>query len=355
MGAFRNNQRPAPNPYNNDANPPGFWGLSGIGGMTCAQGGNNEFGDPDSENYETVLTQVIDWPFAEDDAGVAFDQANLYGVRTRCWRLAGVDGGGDRDSWTAVPKTLPAEYTAVGRCGIQPVYGDYLGASPLTYPVAWNHRTPTSGYLLDVGTAEGSARSYWTPRSYNQEVITMQTVSGFTSGTGSVTDAYRRIVPPGTYPADYYIVDTLDLNSPGFRGGSLELIPINPNYPAAYTGSTTLVFAYMDLNEVQDDPWIEDHPPATLVTVGTITITESWALNDPATAPTQTISLPAFDFGQNGKAKAFYIYHGPYNEAGGYSLLTSVPTFSLSPRTDIPLWYFASTRNKVAPGGIIQP
>jgi len=357
MGAFRNNQRPAPNPYSGSETVPGFWGLSAIGGMTCQQANTtlDYYVDPypaEVEGSETILTQVIDWPFTEDDAGVAFDQANLYGVRTRCWRIPAADGGGDRDSWTAVPKTLPAEYTPVGRCGIQPIFADYLGANTLTNPVTWNHRTPTSPFLLDVGTAEGLARSQWVPMNYNQQVLGADIGDAF---TGQWT-VYSN--PPHN-PADYvWIAAQIASSHVGFRGGVLTFT-IGATYagtvPAA--GSFTAEIVAVSILDTWD-PFDEAGTGGVVEILDTKTV--SWSFATFADPPViLTLNLGDLRPSNVGVPFNFYVRYAWDNSfTNGFvpaPIYGSSHVFQLSPRTDVPLWYFASTRNKVAPGGIIQP
>ncbi len=65
-----------------------------------------------------IVPQVIEWPWSEDEAGVAFP-AGLVGVRCRAevrsleslWATSGHDYE-DQDRWIAVPDTLPSGYTA---------------------------------------------------------------------------------------------------------------------------------------------------------------------------------------------------------------------------------------------------
>jgi len=352
MGAFRNNQRPAPNPYSGSEAVPGFWGLGAIGGMTCQQAADNSLGDPDTETSDTIITQVIDWPFAEDDAEVAFDQANLYGVRTRCWRLAGVDGGGDRDSWTAVPKTLPIEYTAVGRCGIQAIYADYLGANPLTSPVSWNHRTPTSPYLLDTGTAEGLARSQWTPMNYNQEVLDVSIGDVFTGQWAYYSN------PPNNAADITWIVASIATSHVGFRGGKLVFtLPSNYAGVVPISGSFTLEVIAISVLDTWD-PFDEAATSAVVEVLDSHNI--SWSFTSFADPPTViNITLGDLRPADVGIPYNFYIRYAydPTFAIGAVPapVYGSSHVMQLSPRTDVPLWYFASTRNKVAPGGIIQP
>ena len=65
-----------------------------------------------------VIPQVIEWPWAVDDAGCSFP-AGIYGVRSVCdtrtqernWLTVG-HADYNKDRWIAVPSTLPGGYTA---------------------------------------------------------------------------------------------------------------------------------------------------------------------------------------------------------------------------------------------------
>jgi hypothetical protein len=272
MGNFRNNQRPAANPFYADV-APGFWGLSVIGGMTAVQanrGYDYELSE-ETEGYATIWPEVIDWPFAQDEEGISFDQANLLGVRTRCVRQKMADGGGDNDDWwVAVPKSRPSGYTAVGRCGILvPLYADHFG-DPMN-GISWNHRT-AGGVLLNTAATEGLLRSQWGPR--NRAQLTLGAMIG---------DAYSGQwewygdTNPFNLPDTRYVAAYLATTHVGFRGGKLTFTigHYGPNYPL--TGSRTFEICAVRSDRFWDPFDQDDSDQPEVLTSGTV----SWNIPTP--------------------------------------------------------------------------
>lgn len=282
----------------------------------------------DADGYVPCLTEVVDWPFSEDDAGVAFDQENLYGVRTRVWRRPMADGGGDKEWWTAVPKTLPGGYTACGRChiGYAQVF-DYLGDDP-SIGISWNHRT-ANGALFDGTTPEDIYRARWSPMNLNQRVLTSSISSVSWSAVGY----------PPFGPLDFWYVAALASEHIGFRGGKLVITSTNPSGMLAPNNIEIIGASVLD---TYDDAVVLD---SHSVDIGPYT-------SGPPIQQDITLSeiLPSSD----GIPWNFWVR---YDRGAGQSPTGAGQNhdFQLSPRTDVPLPWFASQKNRVAPGGIILP
>lgn len=294
-------------------------------------------------------TQVIEWPWAADDAGVPFDQSNLWGVRTRCWGIDEVNNPGDRDWWVAVPKTLPVGYTPRGRSHVQPMIYDHLGDDPMrgvveidgfgysTRPIRW--RTPTGQYPSDLGD-EGYL---WVPMNLNQEVH----AKNFNTGWGTESPATPLPGFPATNFRNRQIAD-VGMHI-GFRGGKVRFEWRKSTPTISGASEYKLRSGYSD-----SAPSFGDHPTSIIDT------------------KTISIAADATALGWNG---THYVWLWEYDlpallaPIGArkyfFTTLSSVAAgdqpgfwdFSIkySPRTDVPLWYWASQRNRVAPGGIIQP
>jgi hypothetical protein len=288
-----------------------------------------------------VLTEVVPWPWSEDDEGVAFDQANLYGVRTACWRQPLADGGGDKDDWVAVPRSLPSGYTAVGRCGIlvPGLYAGYLdGITPDTY-ATWNHRTHT-GLLWDTSDPEQAARASWSPMNRNQTTL-------------HVGSSWQSIVvAPGVDPWTYYPYSGITSSHVGFRGAKVTVSYVNPNIgPYPLTVSRTVKVAYQ---KITDDAWVADAKPATVHDVATLTL--SYTFSGAGFDHTEDIDLGSMLPADDGIPCRFFFYAEPLGSLALPEWLIYIGLDCyFGPRTDVPLWYFASMGNRCAPGGIILP
>lgn len=304
------------------------------------------------EGAATVLTEVIDWPWSEDEEGFAFDQSNLYGVRTACWRLPLADGGGDKDDWVAVPKTLPGGYTAVGRCGLTeaPLYGPHLdGITPYTY-ANWNHRTHT-GLLWDTTDTLQALRATWSPMNRNQSVYQLD-VSDIYSG---MWDYYidDTTVPSGTETG--WLAALLADSHIGFRGGRVDVTITSTSFGTSYpySGSATLEVVCLRADKFWDPYDADAGDTPTVLDSASV----SWsfgAVTDPPV--TTSVSLGSMKPSETGIPHNFWLRYA-YDASGGSPApvyYTRHNTF-LGPRTDVPLWYFASMRNRCAPGGIILP
>ena len=295
----------------------------------------------------TCLTEVVPWPYAADTEGIAFDQANLWGVRTVCWRRPDADGAGDKEWWTAVPRTLPAGYTSVGRCGITTLISNHLSGISSDGSVSysqWNHRTPT-GLLWDMSIPLQQYKSRWSPMNLNQQVLTRETGDGYSGNwVWYYNDDVTSVVA--------WIAAAVDTSHIGFRGGKLTFT-IGAHYAGTVpiSGSATYEIIAVRVDEYWDRVDADGTEGVVeILTSGSL----SWSFTtfaDPAVVITHT--LPALLPADTGILYNFYIrYAGPI---GGPSIpiFGTSHVFKLSPRTDVPLWYFSSMGNDVAPGGYI--
>lgn len=298
-----------------------------------------------------VITEVVPWMHDEDDEGVAFDRANLCGVRNFCLRRPLADGGGDDNDWVAVPRSLPGGYTAVGRCGIliPGLYADHIGDTGPYTAQSWNHRTHT-GLLWDTSDPEQAARSQWAPMNRNQLTLN-GSIGPFSWGA-----AYPEDDEDPEWALNAIPIAGLASSHIGFRGGRIELTFINagPFWPHTVRRNFTIACW-----PITDDPWIyAEHPPANKEDLHTINASHEFTT--PGADYTETFDLPELKPSQDGIPCHFYLVGRTSNEEGpdDYNVVF-LGRFSfayyLSPRTDVPLWYFASMGNRVAPGGIIIP
>lgn len=347
---------------------------SGLGTFSPTEPSHAAISDEDHYEHATILTEVINWPFSEDEAGIPFDQANLYGVRTRAWSILNdVENDppladGDRDWWTAVPKTLPAGYTATGRCGqLVPLVYDYLGDNPLygedefLTPLLWQLRTPTGVIPYDADPDEQQAIAEWRPLNLNQ--LTLQTfvaplISGFYLFEGSVPPISDNGHPPYSAPNTstirYWYAVHLG-NHIGVRGCRIRVFVWADDYVIPIIGGTEppefaikvdIKLGWSD--EPPSSPDFSDNEEWTH------TFTEADLVDEGAGNGFQhqfvgeIISdgvLPP-----HGRKKSIEAFVG-YQGAGDIGLVSVV--IDWGPRTDVPLWYFASTGNLTAPGGYV--
>lgn len=292
------------------------------------------------EGWTVCRTEVVPWPFSADEEGIAFDQANLYGVRTRVWRVPLADGGGDKEWWTAVPKTLPAEYTPCGRCHIGYArVADYIGSDPMS-GFEWSHRK-ANGFIPDTSTDEGAARARWSPMNLNQQVVS--------GGSISESSLFYVPMPPDFHVYESYRTAALSSDHIGFRGGRATVTLRNDYVSYPITVSVDLKIASLP---VTSSGWSSGGPPGDLVDYQTITISATFSgFADPD--HTEDFDLDEL-MPDPGIRHNFIVYLDPLGSPAAFQPPFNA-SFVLSPRTDVPLPWFASQRNRVAPGGIIVP
>lgn len=331
------------------------WGMD-VPALGPVQGGGS---------WAPCQTQVIEWPWAADELGVPFDQDNLWGVRTRCWSTDVDTSAGDRDWWVAVPKVLGEEYTPRGRSHVQPMIFDHLGDNPLlgvveydgfsynTRPVRW--RTPTGQYPSDLGD-DGYL---WLPMNLNQNVyadyndlvggpfltfgFSEADNSGTASGMGGPGCSIPITVGPSLTRTWGYVQIGRHV---GFRGGGLRIVNYaNDPCGPVVAGNLRIVIGW------------DDSTPSTTALPPNIIYDDSFAFSDLSAVGGEPwpwellVDLPAILVDSSeGEAKQWVVWAGTCMAGSGPNVLQRV---YLSPRTDIPLWYWASQRNRVATGGII--
>jgi len=294
------------------------------------------FGDYGGKGLAPCLTEVVDWPFSEDENGIAFDQENLYGVRTRVWRLPIDDGGGDYDEWyTAVPKTLPEGYEIQGRMHtVVPHIADHLGDS--IGPVIGSSiivRGPSTNDLFYLD----DAKKNWTPMNRDQLGYN-SFISPFTATIDGVTG-----------------YSFLAFNHIGFRaGGKLTTFILGHGGDPSYIFDNTGVMKF----------YSRDYGSTGSVTyLGEVAV----ELTQGSTSRFVETNIPfALNSQTLGKTSDFFIRGivtiretgpgGAPSDPPTYGVVEgtwSSGSFNLGPRTDVPLWYFSATKNKCAPGGLV--
>jgi hypothetical protein len=316
---FTRAQSPMANPYGVRANiilGGTSYGLGHLGAMHPARANTTYVDMVEVTGNTSCLTEVVPWMFSEDDAGVEYDQGSLYGVRTRVLRRPMSDGGGDEEFYVAVPRALIGAYTAVTRCHIGYAQSvDYLGDTPMS-GFQWFHRT-AAGTFPNPAVGDGLYRSFWSPMNFNQQTLGVSTSWSY---MGSV---------PGH--GDYWL-SGLTEDHIGFRGGVISAV--NPS-GSARSGTVELWGFPVNGN------W-EDNA----VQIGSVGVSASAMSTTDAPMPEM---LPTAD-------GIRWNYYGIIRPADWTSQLSGVSIgMALSPRTDVPLPWFSSQQNRVAPGGIILP
>lgn len=352
---YRHNSRAGVNPFAAAANvsPATIWTLGVPGALGPSQAS--------SEGYTAILTEVAESPWTEDDAGVAIDVDNVWAVRTRAW-MAG--GGGEVDWWTMVPRVLPVGYTARGRSHVVPHIYDHLGDYPFLgvveddgfggytdRPVRW--RTATGQYPSDLN-GDGYL---WTPMNLNQEVIDIPIQSGSfgfsEAGNSGIASGFTG--PGCSIPVTAGPTLTRNWNyvsvgrHVGFRGGKFVLyLYDNATCLPFNSGTTRVVIGHSTTS------------PATNALPPDIVFDEEYEFSDLTNIGSGggynwrfelEVSLPAMP-APLGETRYWIVFAGACQAGSGNFLIKDM---ALSPRHDVPLWYWSSTRNRVAPGGIVIP
>jgi hypothetical protein len=323
MANFINSKNQEYSRYGGGDAPLDFWGLGRFGRMRPVRATPIE--DPESEDefpplvdwFAPVLTEVFDWPYSSDENGFSFDQSNLYGIRTRCWRGAAYDGDVSY-GLVAVPKSLPGGYTSVGRCGrtvllIDDYIGDQRG-SPVS--VRFPTKILPNNDASHVASREYEARSNWRPMAFDDK--------GFSSALSGASTIF----------ANGHV---------GFRAGSIDFYKGD----GVNSGSETWNFGYKIIDQPYGTPpnYIGDSP---WVSVGSVTVSYTSSDYNAVESKTMPAILPPA-----GKVADLGCWNTHPDDPYPNDRHTSLKSFKAAPRTDVPLWYFASTKNKCAPGGII--
>ncbi len=309
---YNYNQRAGINPLavnNIDTDTRRVWGVGVPGSLRPRQAVSS--GPFDSV---PILTRVDEPPWSVDDQGIPIDQANVWAVRTRAMSIGGTSG--EIDWYTHVPRTLDAAYTPRGRSHLKSHVYDHLGedpfqgvirfvsGTPTIRPVHW--RTATGQYPTNMA-GDGYL---WVPMNLNQQTTSELTMSGTGAwySSGGVS----------------YFKKSMALPHVGFRGARLIF---------GTATAMTLYFGYT--NPAAGAPSV----------IGDITNLWTQAYGAGASVDT-IITLP---YAASPGTRMTYHLYASRSPTGG----TVSATWRLGPRHDCPLWYFASTRNRVAPGGTI--
>lgn len=291
--------------------------------------------DEFTENSTDCLTEVFDWPFTQDENGIAFDKDNLYGVRTQTIRQVIGSGGGDRfgEELVAVPKTLPSGYTESNRCGIVvPLIQDFLfGIGPSQYG-AVIVRSATSDDVF----SDDQYKKAWTPMNRGSQ--------------GYQTSFVWGVEVDGNSDYSYIATDHI-----GFRTGGKLVTTIS-----GHGGDPSKVWDHSGVLEFYS---LDSDQTGGLNYIGQISEDLYQNSSDNVVETAINFALPSETLG---KTSNFFVkgtltlrdtdMSGNPSDPPTYTqeVGTWFPAvLSLGPRTDVPLWYFASKGNKCAPGGIV--
>ena len=256
--------------------------------------------------------EVVDWPFAADANGFAFDQANLYGIRNLCSRQPITDGGGDKyQQLYPVPRTLPSGYVATERKRF-----DFN-------PQSQKQRTATGK------TDHKSYTNNW----YNYSMIDQAVPSTLSISVGSMT-----YVPAGGYVGQY----AFSLGDQvGFRGAAISILGAVSSSGGPYGGSVT---CRIGIDSDPSNPWLYystgANPP-------TIIGSFSGSIGNWPTGIDTSQSFGALVPATLGVRSAFYLI------VDGATSASWTIQAKFAYRADIPPFCTVTYQNKIAPGGII--
>jgi hypothetical protein len=306
------------------------WGSLGRARPIQARPDPGYDGPPFPTGDADCLPEVIDWPFSSDDAGLLFDQANLVGIRGRCYNDK-ANGNLDLDDWwIAVPRTFPAGYDRRGR-----VLGDPYGFAGLVPSVEGNsyrlrNPAPANTWYPGAGISQG-----WAPTNVSKQVYraSVDLFSNYWGSDGAST------------------IWTLVEFSPhcGFRDARVTLSALfGPSGPSAGL-STTIQLYWDEPDVVLDNTTVPPQLPAHLLWQQTVSLSSYMAPSGgyPGTG-TYVISTT----GTLLQPRKYPVRHYLVQRSGfGTSSTGPVASFELGPRTDIPPPFTVTTKNLVAWGG----
>lgn len=294
------------------------------------------YGPPFPLGQDYCLPEVIDWPFSVDSQGLAFDQANLYGIRGLCYNDKANSNQESDDFWIAVPRTLPAGYTRVGRA-----LGDAYGFGGLTPNVNGNsYRLRSPGTPAAPGTPN---HFYPGPGAFDVQTWAPCNVSQQTydASVDNYYDFWGDDGAPG--PFSNYCMRTIGPHC-GFRDARLELSALfGPTGPGP--GSVKISIYWDEPGTVLDNTTHPPQLPAHLLystTVAYSSFSGTW----PGTG-TYVIS----SVGSLLQPKKYPVLHYLLQQNAGTSTSGPSITARFGPRTDIPPPISCTTGNRYAPGG----
>lgn len=355
-----------------------------------------------------IIPQVIEWPWATDDAGVAFP-SGIVGLRTvnaarnteRAWATPG-DPLEGQDKWIAVPTTLPSGYTArTGRDSNKGTYGVASGFPSVRFSrgapwldIAWNGAGvgATASWNYE---AIGGAGAYVMKADF--------TINGNDPRSTAISmPSYRPSGGGGVVPLDWFPVNLSQktLDCIWYEGGGYDTL--HPDFDAWFRSGLIFPTSGMAV-------WTRYGPGIRAVTMRTtfIGLPSDWTAMPNAQIGVQFMIKHNADGSRSGKGDtldylsplyrksdvtATGIYIGGYQiysiihtatiasqptAADGFrswcvgcqvgqvnSLLYSVSAYTsggdqnasnrvwLSPRVDVPPWFTATGAGLIAPGGI---
>jgi hypothetical protein len=307
----------------------GFNAMGRAGPIQAPQDPGYE-GPPFPLGQTYCMPEVCEWPFATDDAGLAFDVDNLYGIRGICYNDKANGNQESDDWWIAVPRTLPSGYTRMGR-----LLGDPFGFGGLIPNVNGNSygglRRPGNLFYPGPGRYDSTQ---WAPCNVSRQTY-----------DASVDNYYDVWGTDGVLT--FYTLQTIGPHC-GFRDAKLELTALFP--PDGPGDGSTVVSLYWDEpGTILDNSTTPPQLPAHLlysVTVpyrSFVPVTGSW----PGTGAYTINSI-----GSILQPKKYPVLHyiGQQNHGSGTG--GPIATFRFGPRTDIPPHFACTTKNLYAPGGI---
>jgi hypothetical protein len=337
---------------------------------------------PFTRRFKWCRVEVIDWPFAVDDAGFAFDQANLYGVRMQCWAEGNWDhdigsyisglNGEVSNQWVAVPKTLPPGYTMQTRHNflIWSQNYDSIDTSYNNESGGWTEEGANHyhrGWIcrnIHKRTADGAdifdsdpIKRTWVPMNIGTGiymVIGPSPVSG-DPRLSSTSDEEAIIQDYGVGSSDpsesgYGLAGIVNGHI-GFRAGKLVISMDNRD------GFQSTAYVKIKV--------CENGASSGLTTIESFTETHTGTGSG---TETRTLNIGAMLAPTLGKRADFFVSSklNLQDEEPGTPDPSDPPTFTDypggvgylyfqgAPRTDVPLAFFTSDGNTCAPGGIVE-
>lgn len=292
-------------------------------------------GPPYPIQSRSCLPEVIDWPFATDSANLAFDQANLVGIRGLCYNDHANGNQELDDYWIAVPRAFPAGYTRRGRLPDGP-YG-FGGLQPTVSGNQYILRetlTPNTWY---PGAPSTTPPQGWAPTNVGQQVYPAS-VDLFGNYWGS--DGASTI----------WCLSQLPLHC-GFRDARLTLSALfGPSGPSAGL-STTISICWDEPGTVLNNSTTPPQLPAHTLWSQTVALT---SYTGPVGGYPGTGTYVINSIGSILQPRKYPVIHYLVQKSGyGTSSTGPVANFDLGPRTDIPAPFTVTTGNLVAWGGTI--
>jgi hypothetical protein len=313
-----------------------------VGQVRPAQG----YGRADANS----LPLLIDWPFSSDEYGIAYDQANLWGIYLYPDGATNSDPCGiitpnpfaindNYGRWLAVPKTLNPAYGYVNKNRRQ-----FTGPCQTWYPAYFANTFPrpkqrdANGHIPEL-----RADNYFRPCARGNKAI-----FGFNEAAGNgLLVGSVNFIPFAPTIGGWQVLG-VNVSAGAFAGSYAQGTPITrlrgitvACAVATFSGNATVTVAY-------------DYDPLN-----------PWNMTTGANSPTVIGSFSAAN--QTGTAATWYsiAVSTPTAKEGVMSnvyLIVPIDTVHntsaqwqarLSPATDIPLHFSVTTADRHAPGGVV--